>query len=87
MQYADQTGQLEQQRSTTLVCTQKKAYRQKQWKNDYYSIELMGTLEVPCTMMLVMQAILSKHGSQAKQGAAPRTPPARAVLKTLTEMG
>eukprot|EP00971_Amphidinium_carterae_P292350 5803441-Amphidinium_carterae.1 len=47
----------------------------------------MGTPEVRCTMMLVMQAILSKHGSQAKQGAAPRNPPARAVLKTLTEMG
>eukprot|EP00959_Pyramimonas_sp_CCMP1952_P361105 7562610-Pyramimonas_sp.AAC.1 len=69
------------------VCFTKKCYRQKEWKKDWYRIELMVSPQLQPTLDEVVKIIGQMPEVERKVGGPARGPHARTIVECLVEMG
>lgn len=69
------------------VCVVKKCYRQKEWKKDFYKLELMDSPQLQAALeeILGLARLLPEMGG--KVGGPARGPHTRAIVDCLVEMG
>ncbi|CAK0843093.1 unnamed protein product [Prorocentrum cordatum] len=70
-----------------IVCYQKKAFRQANWQEDMYRIELFTTPELRAEALEIQTCILRAAGSIKKAGSPPKGPNVRKVIQSLVNPG